>query len=313
MIVLDLEFNSGMYGERLEEVLQIGAVRCDKLGGPITGTFNVFIRPRVHKRLSPGAKVLPELQSSMYSRIDFPQALESFLDWCGDETEFAEWGRDDFKILGRNSLYWGLEPKLPESYYDIQSAFSRMLGEANGFQLYSAADYCRIPDSFVFHNALNDAVYTCLVGGYIREDILDECVCRVTDRDLHPLLKPKRPKKSETRLGPFETRETALNNLGSRRAVCPECFGLYRIQEWYTAGDGRYYGKFICQKHGQFIRRLRLLHQPDGRYWTYNDTLKPSVENLRKLREAERGQLFSCRRARRQRGKKQAKSGEQRA
>ncbi len=297
MIVLDLEFNSGMYGERLEEVLQIGAVRCDKLGGPITDTFNVFIKPRVHKRLSPGARVLPELRRSLESSVTFPEAVRAFMDWCGEETEFAEWGRDDFKILGRNGVYWGVDVKLPGRYYDIQSAFSKTLWQSNGLQLYTAAEYCGIPDSFVFHDALNDAVYTCLVGGYIRRRALMESVCEVTDRDLHPVLKPRLPKKTQTRLGPFETRDLALNNLGSRRAICPKCRELTRVQEWYTAGNGTYYSQFSCREHGQFIRRLQLLRQPDGRYWTYNDTLTASAENTRKLIEAKKCEPFPCRRA----------------
>lgn len=297
MIVLDLEFNSGMYGERLEEVLQIGAVRCERLGGPIKDTFNVFIKPRVHRRLSPGAKVLPELRSSIDSQVSFKEAIAAFTEWCGDETEFAEWGRDDFKILGRNGVYWGVDVRLPERYYDIQSAFSKTLWQSNGFQLYTAAEYCGIPDSFVFHNALNDAVYTCLVGGYIRADALAESVCEITERDLHPVLKPRTPKKTQTRMGPFETRDAALNNLGSRRAICPKCRELFRVQEWYSAGNGTYYSQFSCREHGNFIRRLQLLRQPDGRYWTYNDTLTPSAENLKKLDEAEKSDRFPGRRA----------------
>ena len=40
MIVLDLEWNRGYDKKPLDEVLQIGAVRMDGLGGPITDTFN---------------------------------------------------------------------------------------------------------------------------------------------------------------------------------------------------------------------------------------------------------------------------------
>ena len=72
MIVLDLEWNRGYDKKPLDEVLQIGAVRMDGLGGPITDTFNVYIRPRVHKCLNHLAKELPELASILASQLTFP-------------------------------------------------------------------------------------------------------------------------------------------------------------------------------------------------------------------------------------------------
>lgn len=298
MIVLDLEFNSGMYGVRLEEILQIGAVRCDRLGGPITDTFNVFIRPRVHKRLSPGARVLPELEASLQSAVTFPEALELFLDWSAGETRFAEWGRDDFKILGRNAVYWGIDVKLPESCLDIQAAFARTVGETNGLPLHHAAEYCRVPDTFVFHDALNDAVYTCLVAGFVTEEALGESVCHISGKDFHPPVKPRPPRSGQIRLGPFESREKALNNLGSRRAVCPACKGVLRVQEWFAAGGEVYLGSADCAGHGQVLRKLRLTRLSDGTFWTYNETLPTTPSNLGRFQAARQGERFSCRRKR---------------
>lgn len=290
-----------MYGVRLEEILQIGAVRCDRLGGPVTDTFNVYIRPKVHKRLSPGARVLPELDESMNSDVSFPEALEMFLDWSAGETRFAEWGRDDFKILGRNAVYWGIDIKLPDTYLDVQAAFARTLGQTNGLPLYNAAEYCRVPDSFVFHNALNDAFYTCLVAGFVTESAARESMCEITYKDLHPDIKPRPAKRSQTRMGPFETREQALNNLGSRRAVCPVCRNVARVSEWYSAGGDIYFGAARCDAHGQVLRKLRLVRQPDGAFWTYNDSIPPTPSNLGRLKNAQNGEIFRCRRKRRKR------------
>ena len=62
MIILDLEWNQGYDKTVLDEVLQIGAVRVDRLGGPITDIFCAFIRPRVHKKMKQMARYLPELR-----------------------------------------------------------------------------------------------------------------------------------------------------------------------------------------------------------------------------------------------------------
>lgn len=294
MIVLDLEFNSGMYGERLEEILQIGAVRCDRLGGPITGTFNAYIRPKVHSRFSPGARVLPELERSVRSSASFREALGEFVDWCGDETEFAEWGRDDYKILARNAAYFGIKYDYPEKCLDVQAAFAKTLGQVNAVPLYLACEYCRIPDSFVFHNALNDAVYTCLVGAYADWECLESSVFLMTREDVFPPPKPKKPRRGQFRFGPFASRETALNNMGSRRAVCPKCMSVSRVATWYTSGGEIYYSPFSCDGHGGYIRRLKLVRQPDGTWWTYNDVIEATPENLRRLTKAQAAESFNC-------------------
>ena len=56
MIILDLEWNRSYDKTPLNEILQIGAVRVGRLGGPVLDSFNVYIRPTVHKRFDPGAK-----------------------------------------------------------------------------------------------------------------------------------------------------------------------------------------------------------------------------------------------------------------
>ena len=61
MIVLDLEWNRGYDKTPLEEILQIGAVKLDKLGGTITDTFCIFVHPCVHRNFPPKSlPLLPE-------------------------------------------------------------------------------------------------------------------------------------------------------------------------------------------------------------------------------------------------------------
>lgn len=50
MIILDLEWNQGYDKTVLDEVLQIGAVRVDRLGGPITDTFAPLSGPASTRR-----------------------------------------------------------------------------------------------------------------------------------------------------------------------------------------------------------------------------------------------------------------------
>lgn len=167
MIVFDFEWNRGYDKTPLDEILQIGAVRVERLGGPVTDSFNVFIRPVVHKRFDPGAKKLPELHRSLEEGTDFPSAMEAFRRWCGEETVFASWGSDDFKTLARNCAYWKVPPLTPGETYDLQRAFSLRVGTRQQVALYRAVEYCGIPDAFSFHNALYDAFYTSVVAQWL--------------------------------------------------------------------------------------------------------------------------------------------------
>ena len=129
MIIFDLEWNRGYDTKSLDEILQIGAVRIAGLGQPVTDTFNVYIRPKVHKKFGPGAKKLPDLCKSVESDVDFARGLSLFLAWCGGERELAAWGGDDFKALRQNCEYWKLPvPDFPKQY-DLQRAFGHTFGE----------------------------------------------------------------------------------------------------------------------------------------------------------------------------------------
>ena len=135
MIIFDFEWNRGYDKKPLDEILQIGAVRVDRLGGPVTDTFNVYIRPVVHKKFDPGAKKLPELEASRRSQVDFPTAMECFHTWCGTETVFAAWGNDDLKNLERNCAYWNVPPLTAGETLDLQRFYIEKPGSDHADQI----------------------------------------------------------------------------------------------------------------------------------------------------------------------------------
>lgn len=53
MIVLDLEWTQPFGQDSMEEIIQIGAVKIEELGGPVTDSFTVYIKPAVYQELSP--------------------------------------------------------------------------------------------------------------------------------------------------------------------------------------------------------------------------------------------------------------------
>ena len=110
MIVLDLEWNQPFGGRRMEEIIQIGAVRLAEPGGAVQDWFNMHIRPSIYPKLSPVARKLPESAQALTAELDFPAAYQAFLDWCGDDSLWAEWGAQDHGVLAANAAYW----RMPE-------------------------------------------------------------------------------------------------------------------------------------------------------------------------------------------------------
>ena len=269
MVILDLEWNRSYDKKPLEDILQIGAIRLDKLGAPITDTFSVFIHPQLHSEFSKSARHLPELQVSLDSELDFPAAYAMFREWCGDETEFAEWGRNDLNVLNANCEYWDLPLLEPEKVYDFQWAFSNLLELGRQLRLCDVIEYLQIPAPFCFHNALHDALYTALVGEWMGESwAFAEKPSKVKRNRLQKkkwkFSEIEFPPQRKAKIGAFQTWELALNARSARKPACPICGEKSWVHIWYASEQTVFYGTFHCQAHGTFPARLTLNQAEDG-------------------------------------------------
>lgn len=297
MIVMDLEWNSGRYGGRLNEVLQIGAVKLDHLGGRVLDSFCAYIRPRVHKTYSPAAAVLPELSLALESRNSFPEVMDRFRLWWGGDREFAIWGTADLLVLAENLAYWSMPNCLPDHFYDLQAAFAEATGSANSPALEPAVDYCRIPETFEFHNALYDALYTALVGASLTPEEVN-AARRVPGEPTHRERTVTRlglpVRKTGLWLGPYSSLEAALNSRASRLGECPQCGKPQRTSTWYS-DDGQYFfSRLKCPTHGDYILRLETAWDKRRRLWTFPEVGKTTPGNETLLEMAMAGDTFSC-------------------
>lgn len=298
MIVFDLEWNSGLYDPiRLDEILQIGAVKLQAPGGPILDSFNVYIRPWIHKRFSPAAAALPDLALSKSSQLDFPAALEDFLDWCGEDRVFASWGNSDLTVLLQNQAYWKLKGDLPRTYVDLQLAFGRVLGASDNLSLEWCAEYCGVPDIFDPHNALADAVYTACIGQMLTAAELQDAV-----RAPGPTPKGQKalPRRSQPWQGPFDTLDKVLNNRGCRKGVCSKCGGATRMGQWFLGEDKYYYSKFTCPQCGRgYILRLEIYRDKRKKLWANTAVFRATGAKRDAFLAASQNQPVACKGKRR--------------
>ena len=261
MIVFDLEWTQPFGQESMEEIIQIGAVKIDKLGGPITDSFTVYIKPSVYQELSPIAKRLPDAAFSMDSEIVFPDAYQAFVDWCADDTVFASWGGQDIGVLAKNAKHWELPTFTVTESYNLQAAFCRTLDADRQISLETAVSYCQLPVAFSFHNALYDAMYAALI------------TCWIDPAALPTPPKHKKPQKSKAffstleypsqpryKAGIFPTREKVMNGRKARFAQCPICQERFCVCRWYPLDEQMFYSAIVCPEHGRFPVRLTVTH-----------------------------------------------------
>lgn len=292
MIVLDLEWNRGYDKTPLDEILQIGAVRLDRPDGRIVDSFNIFIKPHVHRQLNRTAKALPEIDASLSSTLDFPAAYRRFLAWCGEEADFAAWGADDFDTLEQNARYWKLPSLKPKAVYDLQTAFSLTLGTMQNIALWWAVEYCQIPESFTYHNALHDAMYTALTAAWVPREFLE--LSARPRWTLRYLLRSYPPQPSHP-VGPYPTLSAALNSRCARKGLCPLCGERIWIQAWDFFRQGSYYSDVLCPDHGHFLCRLTLAPLEDGRWQGHQEVPDLTQELLEDFGRARTGKHYLCR------------------
>jgi len=295
VVIFDLEWNSGLYdGIRLDEILQIGAVKCSRPGGQVQDSFCAYIRPRVHRRYSPAAQALPELAQAQASQLDFKTAAERFFTWCGEDRVFGAWGGGDLLALRQNLDFWHLNAPVPAAYTDLQAAFGAFVGATASVSLEWAVDYCRVPDIFDPHNALSDAIYAWAVCAHIPVRLLDQAVRFPPVPGLrHPTA--VLPRRKTPWHGPFESVEAMLNNRGCRRAVCPLCGQRMLVTQWACRKGGPYYAVFSCTVHGSHLWKLEAARDSKARLWA-NGTALPWTPGTRaQFRAAKRGGCVVCR------------------
>lgn len=295
MIVFDLEWTRPFGQESMEEIIQIGAVKIDKLGGPITDSFTVYIT--VYQELSPIAKRLPDIALSVDSEAAFPDVHQAFVDWCADDTVFASWGGQDIGVLAKNAKHWELPTFTVTESYNLQAAFCRTLDADRQISLETAVSYCQLPAVFSFHNALCDAMYAALVTGWI-----DPAALPTPPKHKKPQKRKaffstlEYPSQPRYKAGILPTREKVMNGRKARFAQCPICQERFCVCRWYPLDEQVFYSTIVCPEHGRFPVRLTVTHRTDGQ-WHGRSTVPVLTDIQRELfQQAKANEPIPCRR-----------------
>ena len=102
--------------------------RCreDRRGCQRAGHLSIHLRPRIFRKLQHHiAKVTGLTQADLDKGEPIVQGLRRFMQWCGPDAEFAEWGMDDVPVLKQNLYLCNIDESKPTVWYDLQQVFLR--------------------------------------------------------------------------------------------------------------------------------------------------------------------------------------------
>ena len=317
-IVLDMEWNQPWPGSPSAkkvlpvairgEIIQIGAVRVTE-DQQVADEFQVLIKSKYYRRLNRRVSKLTGIKESQLREegIPFPEAMERFRSWCGEDIIILTWGFDDITILRENLRLYGLDEAWTSRWYNAQMIFNAQTDGSNAQKaLKTAKEIFGIEATRPAHDALGDAYHTALIcarldlkrgaeeygealksheNGFHGAEI-PGCIDRKVFHDL-------------------ADKNAALSAMAGSENKCPVCGRQMLGSRWFAQPGHRYMDLATCAEHGKFLIRVRLSDQPDGSVrvsrLTYEATSEAAEAYARRAEKADPEDRRSSSRRRRRR------------
>ena len=270
-IVLDLEWNQpwpGSYSAKKVlpspirgEIVQIGAVRmsCE---GTVADEFQMLIRPAYYKKMNRKVASLTGIKDAILKEQGkpFPEAMQAFHDWCGEDSAFLTWGFDDIVILKENLTLYGMDTAWVDKWYNAQLIFNAQTdGSSAQKALGSAMQIMGIEPTRPAHDALGDAYHTALICSRLRlAEGIDayEKAAKEHENGLHGAELPGCLARHVSH--GYADKAQALTAMAQEENVCPVCGGAMTCGKWYPQPGKRFMAMAACEQDGEFLVRVRL-------------------------------------------------------
>lgn len=276
-IVLDMEWNQPWPGSPSSrkvlpvpirgEIIQIGAVRVTR-EQQVADEFQIMIKPKYYRTLNRRVSKLTGIRESQLREegIPFPEAMEQFRGWCGEDVVFLTWGFDDIGILRENLRLFGLPEDWTERWYNVQMIFNAQTdGSTSQKALKTALETFQIEATRPAHDALGDAYHTALICA--RLDLrrgMEEYTQALKSHEngFHGAELPGCLARKV--FYDYADKQAALSAMAGAENLCPVCGRQMLGSRWFAQPGHRYMDLASCPEHGKFLIRCRLSDQPDG-------------------------------------------------
>jgi len=276
-IVMDMEWNQPWPGSPSSkkvlpvqirgEIIQIGAVRVTE-DQQVGDEFQILIKPKYYRHLNRRVSKLTGIKESQLREegVPFPEAIEAFRTWCGEDIVFLTWGFDDIGILRENLMLFNLDTGFTEKWYNAQMILNAQTdGSTAQKALKTAMEIFEIEASRPAHDALGDAYHTALICA--RLDLkkgaaeYDEAL-KSHENGFHGAELPGCIARKV--FYDYADKRAALGAMAGEENICPVCGGRMLGSRWFAQPGHRYMDLATCPQDGKFLIRVRLSAQSDG-------------------------------------------------
>lgn len=317
-IVLDMEWNQPWPGSPSSkkplpvqirgEIIQIGAVRLTE-ASTVADEFQVMVKPKFYRHLNRRVSKLTGIKETRLrdEGIPFPEAMERFRQWCGEDIVFLTWGFDDIGILRENLRLYSLEEGWTERWYNAQMIFNAQTDGSNSQKaLKTAMETFGIEASRPAHDALGDAYHTALICAKLdleRGTREYDQALKSHENGFHGAELPGCIDRKV--FYDYADKHAALSAMAGAENICPICGGKMLGSRWFAQPGRRYMDLATCPVDGKFLIRVRLSQQEDGRIrvsrLTYEATSEAAEAYARRAEKADPEEPARPRRRRRSR------------
>ncbi|EJV82992.1 exonuclease [Bacillus mycoides] len=176
-IVFDIERNFRPYkSEDPSEIVDIGAVKIDVSTMKVIGEFSELVKPSASLTRHT-TKLTGITKKDLIGVGNFPQIIEKFIQFIGEDSIFVSWGKEDYRFLSQDCTLYGVEcPCMEkESRFDVQKfvfqAYEELFEHTPSLQF--AVDQLGLTWEGKQHRALADAENTAniFLKAYSERDI----------------------------------------------------------------------------------------------------------------------------------------------
>ena len=132
----------------------------------VADELQLYVKPRYYRRLNKRVSKLTGIKESKLKAegLDFPDAIEVFHRWCGDDCIFLTWGFDDIGILTENLRLFQLDAQWVQNWYNAQMMYNAQIGGGTQQKaLKTALEEMGIAATRPAHDALGDAYHTACI------------------------------------------------------------------------------------------------------------------------------------------------------
>ena len=317
-IVLDMEWNQPWPGSPSSkkvlpvairgEIIQIGAVRVTE-DQQVTDEFQILIKPKYYRHLNRRVSKLTGIKESRLREegVPFPEAMEQFRAWCGEDIVFLTWGFDDIGILRENLQLFELETDWTDKWYNAQMIFNAQTdGSTAQKALKTAMEIFEIEATRPAHDALGDAYHTALICARLdlrKGQAEYDAALKSHENGFHGAELPGCIGRKV--FHDYADKRVALSAMSGEENLCPICGGRMLGSRWFAQPGHRYMDLATCPEHGKFLIRVRLSQQADGLIrvsrLTYEATSEAAEAYARRAEKADPEETVRPRRRRRRR------------